>query len=114
MVARSGGKGVRARRPDTRALRPDDDRRALVVRLIGRTGLVARRALAPDLLELSLVDERVVTLEKLGIFRDAACDHLEAGVLEDRLALFAVGVEQVVTAPPVEHGSEFPAEVGNV
>jgi hypothetical protein len=77
-------------------------------------GRVARGALAPDLLELGLVHERVETLEKLGIFRDSTCDHLEAGVLENRLALFAVGVEQVVTAPSVEHGSEFPAEVGDV
>src|ERR1700677_1571344 len=114
MMSRPGSKGVRARRPDTCALRPDHDRRALVVRLIRGAGRVTRRALAPDLLELGLVGERVVPLEKLGIARDSACDHLEAGVLEYRLALFAVGIEQVVTAPSIEHGSEFPAEVGDV
>src|SRR5439155_19857216 len=57
---------------------------------------------------------RVVLLKPITVTQNAIGDHLLADKLEDGLALLTVRIEQFLTAPTLQAGSQFPAEVRRV
>src|SRR5258708_6866079 len=106
---------VRAVRAANAARRTCHDRRALVVRLIGQDAFVetgfARR---PRALEFLAVALGAVALEEFAVPADAPSDEMLAGLLENRAPLLAVGIEQRLAAPSLQHGRQFPSQVPHV
>src|SRR5690348_5605281 len=113
MVPRLGGVGVNAARAVDAAARADDDGRAFVIGLIFMERCAgARLALAPSGFESGAVALGAVALEELAIGLDAVGDEIAAGLLEDRAAFVAVGVEQRLAAPALKPRRQLPAEIG--
>src|SRR6187551_2355684 len=93
------------------AVRPGDHRRAFVIRLVGHQPIAdAGLALGPGALKLLAIALGAVAIEELTIPFDATGDEILAGLLEDRMALFAIGLQQLVAAPAFELRRELPAE----
>src|SRR5215469_2387748 len=101
---------VRAMRAAHAARRAEDDRRALVVRLVA---LHARADVAlarlPGPLKLGTVALGIVAGEELAILLDARGDEVLGYLLEDRPAFLAVGGEQRVAAPALQLCLKLPA-----
>ena len=97
------------------ALRPVDDRRALVMRL-ERVHLAfgAAAALGPLPLEGGLVAGRVVSPEEVPVRGDRALDEIPRRGQEDRPPLRLVRLQQSRAAPALQHRRQLPAEIGRV
>src|SRR5579864_988076 len=107
--------GMLAMRGRLAAGRTRDHRRAFVIRLVGHEPIAdAGLALLPGVLKLGAVARGVVAIEEMPVPVDAASDEILARLLEDRVALVAIGLEQRVTAPAFELRRQFPAEVAHI
>src|SRR4051794_23321656 len=98
---------VLAMRGGFAARRADHHRRALVARLIDqRAGVHVGLLVLPGALELGLAALRAVALKELAVDADALGDEILGDLLEDRPALFAVGLEQRFAAPALKLGGK--------
>src|SRR5262249_37758137 len=90
-------------------------RRSLVVGLVDQKPVAAVGfELVPRPREFRWIALRAVVRQKLGLLLDPRGNEIFAGLLEDRTALVAVGLQQGIAAPPLQRSGELPAEVGHV
>src|SRR5215470_13544294 len=95
--------GVRAVRAAQRTRRPEHDRRALVVRLVGddaRSGTIGMRV--PGALERDAIALWAMALEELPILTNIGLDEILRCLLEHRPPLLRVRRKQRAAAPALQ------------
>src|SRR6185437_6201340 len=97
------------------ARRTGDHRRAFVIRLIGHQPIAdAGLPFGPGALEFFAIAFGVVALQELAIPFDPPGDEILAGLLEDRMTFFAIGLQELLAAPAFELRLQLPAEIDDV
>src|SRR5215468_5060157 len=115
MMAGARFERVRALCAALAAGRPEHNRRAFVMRLVGqdvcrdRIGVVL-----PGAGELDLVALRAVTAQEFTVATDAGLDEILRRLLENWAPLLAIGGKQRIAAPAPQGRGEFPAEIGDI
>src|SRR5262245_3914445 len=107
--------GVRAVRAAHTARRTEDNRRALVMRLVG--GDARRRVIGmfiPGALEFGAVALWAILLEEFAIIADMALDRVVRELLEHRPTLVRIAIQQRSATPAVQRRGDLPAEIGNI
>src|SRR5258708_15128021 len=106
---------MHAMRTRNAARRPNDNGRALVIRLVGLRA-IADVALAriPGALEVGAIALRIVAIEEFLVARDARRDEILPDLVEHGSAFFIVGREQSIAAPALQPRGELPAKIDGV
>src|SRR5262249_28920150 len=115
MVAGAGGERVASDGAAHRSRRSPNDARSFVVGRVG-VNLAARsqRALRPSTREGLAIAPRIEAREEFAVRADRGVDEFPRRRCEDRLALLAVGVEQIGPRPTSEGGGKLPGEVHRI
>src|SRR6266567_6005842 len=106
---------MHAMRAREAARRPNDNRRALVIRLVGlRTIADVALARLPGALEVGAIAVRIVVIEELLVARDARRDEILCDLVEDWSAFFIVRPKQCIATPALQPCGELPDEIDGV